>query len=79
MLALIAAGNKLRDEGELFRVSQSGPYCALERPISFETARSVPSRGEVEFDEALDMISCRHCWAIIYGGRHMTAMSRAER
>lgn len=75
--ALIAAGNDLVYEGGLFQLSQGGPYCALARPINFEIARAVPSRTDVEFYEALDMITCRHCWAVIYGGRHMTAQNQA--
>jgi hypothetical protein len=73
---LVAGGNKLRYPGDLFRYNQSGAYCALELPIDFGIARSVPSRPEVIFDEELDMITCRHCWAVISGGRHETAMSK---
>jgi hypothetical protein len=77
--ALIVGGNKLRYSGDLFRYNQSGAYCALEYPIDFEIARSVPSRPEVKFDEELDMITCRHCWTVISGGRHETVMSKKSR
>lgn len=74
--ALISGGNRLREPGNLFRYNQSGAYCVLEFPIDFEIARRVPSRPEIKLDDQLDMITCRHCWAIISGGRHTTAMSK---
>ena len=72
--ALLAAGNRLQPHpatDQPFRPSQGGPYCPLVDPIDFDVVRDLPRRAEVQLDEDIDAIFCRHCWTVIYGGAHV--------
>jgi hypothetical protein len=74
--ALVDAGNEIipdRHTTAAFRYNQGGANCAMSGPLRFDAVRGLPVRPEVYFDEARDFISCRHCWAIIYGGRYNAA------
>ena len=74
--ALVDAGNEIipdRHTKAAFRYNQGGAYCPMSGPLRFDAVRDLPRRPEVHFDEARDFITCRHCWAIIYGGRYKAA------
>jgi hypothetical protein len=74
--ALVDAGNEILPgrHAAAFQYDQGGAYCAMSGPLRFDAVRDLPRRPEVHFDEARDFITCRHCWAIIYGGRYNAAI-----
>lgn len=63
----MAAGNAIVGGG--FRPSQGGFECGLRDPLDGEIVRSFAGEDtRFVFDAAADELSCRHCWATVYGG-----------
>lgn len=66
--ALVAAGNRRRTE---FRPSQGGWWCSMERPLDPDAVLLLTGAdARLNYDERADELSCRHCWASIFGANH---------
>jgi hypothetical protein len=64
--ALTAAGNLVVSGG--FRPSQGGMYCEMRDRLDPDVLASWVSRDDrLSYDVAADELSCRHCWASIFG------------
>ena len=54
-----------------FQPSQGGWWCSMARPLNPATVRRFIGEDlRLDYDEAGDVLSCRHCWASIYGAKH---------
>lgn len=54
-----------------FQPSQGGWWCSMVGRLHPHLARGfVTADPRLDYDETGDVLSCRHCWASIFGGEH---------